>query len=298
MDQFSILGFVQDGAKFAFLKELLQEGTRDVKSLVYQRDNIEWSRPDNQQSLRGLVLVVHGLNLKASRMQALVRVLVDQGYMVGNLTLAGHRGDKSQVGRDAWLQDYEGATLALRELSNEHGGLPIYAVCMSLGALTLVDFMTEHPQHQPFEKILMLAPALSLRWYSHIFRFFARWLPGFPIPSFSRAKDRVYRSLPLQFYGELYKAQDMIGKKLKARPLKLPVSIMMDPRDELVSYAGVENLLRRGCMPMAQLQGRRLPAEAAGTYHLFICPESMGQTVWEEVTGELKEFFTQPGDVR
>ncbi len=262
-----------------------------MKARIFQRDHIEWTRPLEGQSLRGLVLVVHGLNLKSSRMQALVNVLVDRGYIVGNMTLAGHRGDKEAVDREAWLRDYEAATLALRELSAEHGGLPIYAVCMSLGALTFVDFITEHPQHQPFEKVLMLAPALSLRWYSHIFRVFARWLPGFPIPSFSRAKDRVYRSLPLRFYGELYKAQDMIRRKLKARPLKLPVSILMDPRDELVSYAGVEAMLKRGRMPMAQLQGRQLPDDAAGSYHLFICPESMGSSIWQEVTDELNEFF-------
>ncbi len=269
-----------------------------MKKHVYQRDNIEWSRPAGDQALRGLVLVVHGLNLKASRMQALVQVLVDRGYMVGNMTLAGHSGDKSAVGREAWLRDYEGATLALRELSNEHGGLPTFAVCMSLGALTLVDFISEHPQHQPFQRVLMLAPALSLRWYSHIFRAFARWLPWLPIPSFSRAKDRVYSSLPLRFYGELYKAQDMIARKLKACPLKLPVNIIMDPRDELVSYAGVEQLLKRGHMPMAHLQGRRLPSEAQGSYHLFICPESMGSTIWQEVTSNLESFFSDESAVR
>ncbi len=265
-----------------------------VKSGTHPQDDfISWTRPQSEETLRGLVLLVHGLNLKASRMQALVRVLVDSGYMVGNMTLSGHRGDKLEASREAWLRDYERASLALKTLNQEHGGLPTYAVCMSLGALTLVDFVTEHPQHHPFNKVLMLAPALSLRWYSHVFRAFCRWLPWFPIPSLSHAKDRVYRSLPLRFYTELYKVHDAIFRKLKARPLQLPVTILMDPRDELVSYAGVERLLQAGRLPLAHLSGHRLPEEARGSYHLFVCPESMGPEVWQDVTTTLQRFFNE-----
>jgi esterase/lipase len=121
---------------------------------------------------RGIVLVVHGLNVKPSKMGTpstegtLVKLFLDSGYHVYRVTLKGHNGpleDMKNVTRVEWIHDAyfqycQAKTIAVTER------LPLYLLGFSLGALVYEVLMNEETAVPvQFEKIILFSPAIAIR---------------------------------------------------------------------------------------------------------------------------------------
>jgi len=243
---------------------------------------------------KAIALVVHGLNLKPTRMNSLVSLIRDEGIVVLNMALAGHRGnyqDLEQVSRTQWLQDYQEAMDTIKQLQSRFGDLPLYFLGKSLGALTFVDFVTE--QEKPaFERAILLAPALELRWRSHILKPLSHIHPKIPIPSASRSEDRIYNRLPAQCYGALYDVFDHVQFKLQKKPFDVPSLIYIHPKDELVSYPRLLKSIGSKMYTNAKLVAiDQKSAIGLGFFHMIVDEETMGEGVWGDFCQDLKNFF-------
>jgi esterase/lipase len=121
---------------------------------------------------RGIVIVVHGLNVKPSKMGTpsaegtLVKLLLDSGYHVYRVTLTGHGGsveDMKNVTQSDWIHDaYFHYCYAKTIAENEQ--LPLYLLGFSLGALVyevLMNEKTEIPVQ--FEKTTLFSPAIAIK---------------------------------------------------------------------------------------------------------------------------------------
>ncbi|MFW7378731.1 MAG: alpha/beta hydrolase [Oligoflexus sp.] len=243
---------------------------------------------------RAIALLVHGLNLKPSRMTAIMKQLNSDGVIVINMALTGHRGnyaDLIQVTREDWLQDYADAWETIEQLREHNGPLPLYFVGNSLGALTFVDYVTENPQTD-FSRAVFLAPALALRWRSMLLKPLARISPRLPIPSASRLVDRMYHRLPVQCYQALYYAFAHVQQKLQKTPLTIPSLIYIHPKDELVSYHGLLKLVEEQHIVNSKLMDlSQLGAAGAGFYHMIVDQETMGTLPWQRFCRDLQSFL-------
>ena len=128
-----------------------------------------WVAP---RSMPGAVaVVVHGLNLKPSRMNAIVSELNKKNILVLRVSLTGHRGDLKEfklVERSDWLNDLLHAHRIASQKA-ESSGVPLYYVGYSLGCPVVLDLMASNKEIT-FDKAVYFAPAIALRRYTHLIK--------------------------------------------------------------------------------------------------------------------------------
>lgn len=247
-----------------------------------------------QTDIFGIALVVHGLNLKPTRMLAIVEQLREQGMIVINMSLSGHRGDYNellQVSRSSWLADYSEALRLIEKLQDQYGQLPAFFVGKSLGALSFVDFVSESSDSQ-FEGAIFLAPAFELRPSSYLLKIFDHLSPRIPIPSASRRKDRIYNRLPVHCYRALYDVLAHVHKKLKQKPFAIPSLMYIHPKDELISYKRIMAAIEKKYFINTKVINLQYFCQTgAGFYHVQIDEETMGPICWKAFCEDLAAFL-------
>ena len=77
------------------------------KLIGNQDDSTQWHKIKRTKKVKGVALVVHGLNLKPERMQSIITELNDAGIDVLNLSLRGHGNNYL---RNPHLSDDRGQT--------------------------------------------------------------------------------------------------------------------------------------------------------------------------------------------
>ncbi|RYZ77701.1 MAG: hypothetical protein EOP05_00860, partial [Proteobacteria bacterium] len=96
-----------------------------------------------RSEVRGVTLVVHGLNLKPSKMQELSNQLTSMKQDVVLVTLAGNGEDEKEFGevtRERWLHDvFEAYEAATRKAKAQ--GVPVQFLGFSVGGLLGVDLV-------------------------------------------------------------------------------------------------------------------------------------------------------------
>ncbi|MFO8064587.1 MAG: hypothetical protein R6V29_08125 [Spirochaetia bacterium] len=266
---------------------------------------------------KAVVLVVHGLNLHPDRMGSICTLLQSLGVLVVRMALSGHRGDYTaleEITRESWLEDYNAASQLLGSVTAEGGpasGLPVGFLGQSLGALTFCDFLLSEPTAGPtpgradpvgadptgaepalpqFSGALLLSPALSLRPKTQILRPLTALTRRLPIPSASSPNDRLYPRLPAAAYHALYRSHHELRRRLRGDELPIPATVVMHPRDELISRPGIERLIRAGHLPGGSLVLLAPNNESRGTRHLAVCEQTMGRANWRRFEGVVAEF--------
>ena len=253
---------------------------------------------------RAVVLVVHGLNLHPDRMTPVCTLLQSLGVRVVRMALAGHRGDYGalvEVTRESWLEDYRAAVPLLASAaqsgrSRETGAdslaaLPVGFLGQSLGALTFCDFLLSDtrpaagvtPLPRPsevFARALFLSPAIALRRGAQLLRPLAALTRRLPIPSASSPEDRLYPRLPAAAYRALYISYREVRSRLRDGSVRVPSTIVMHPRDELISRRGIEHLIAEKRLAESRLVLLEPDSDARGTRHLAVCEQTMGSANW------------------
>ncbi len=138
---------------------------------------MRWFFSDTQGSLKGVALVIHGLNLRPDRMQPIISKLTGAGIDVLGLSLRGHgenfhhgKGiDEDTARLDAfknvsyrlWMNEAYLAYLQLKERGKEKR-VPLFLTAFSLGALIGLDLFATHADVE-FDRLVLFAPAISGR---------------------------------------------------------------------------------------------------------------------------------------
>lgn len=270
---------------------------------------------------RAVVLVVHGLNLHPDRMAPICTLLQSLGVLVVRMALAGHRGDYpalQEVTRETWLEDYRAATELLTSAARSDGTgtehqdgsgteLPVGFLGQSLGALTFCDFVLAAAEGAAsrnsaveapllprpstlFARALLLSPAVALRPRAQLLRPLARLTRKLPIPSASSPQDRLYPRLPAAAYRALYTSYRTVRSRLRESSMPVASTVVMHPRDELISRRGIERLIAEGQLPEGHLVLLEPDTTARGTSHLAVCEETMGDANWQRFEEAAREF--------
>jgi len=257
-----------------------------------------WFYSDTPGKLKGVALVIHGLNLQPDRMQPIISKLTESGIDVLALSLRGHgenythgRGTAEDQARlDAfksvsyqlWMNEAYLAYLQLKERGQEKG-IPLFLTAFSLGGLIGLELFASNPDVR-FDKLVLFAPAIRL----HAKIYLERLLSPFPrlvIPSMA---PKTYlankKGTPIAAYNALFDGLDRFNKNA-GKKLNVPTLVFIDQQDEFIPIRKIEELVedQRWDQWQFYIVEKEDSARDETFYHHIIDASSTGETVWQDM---------------
>lgn len=235
--------------------------------------------------------MVHGLNLKPEKMDAIARSLADAGITLFRIELSGHGlGSLSRVSGQEWLAETDAGYRAAADEAARLG-VRLFLVGYSLGGLLgeAVMSVDRAMGHARFDRVVLIAPAIALRPVAALIRPLFRLGPGLALPSRSLPHYRVHARTPVAAYAALFDLLALL-RKSGYSSANLPTLVLDRRGDELVSLDGLRRLVRRRRLTLWTIvEVARAPARIPG--HLLIDSESLGAAAWQRTIGLILEFL-------
>lgn len=260
--------------------------------------SMRWFFSDTQGSLKGVALVIHGLNLRPDRMQPIISKLTESGIDVLGLSLRGHGEnfhhgngvDEDTARLDAfknvsyrlWMNEAYLAYLQLKERGQEKG-VPLFLAAFSLGGLIGLDLFATNADVE-FDKLVLFAPAIRL----HASIYLERVLSPFPrlvIPSMA---PKTYlankKGTPIAAYNALFDGLDRFNQTA-GQKLNVPTLIFIDERDESIPLKKLKKLVEEKNWNQWKfyIVAKDKSARDETFYHHIIDASSTGKAVWQDM---------------
>ena len=272
------------------LDEFIKEQSEDHST--------RWFYRDTPGKLKGVALVIHGLNLRPDRMQPIIAKLTGSGIDVLGLSLRGHgenythgngtAADQARleafknVSYQVWMNEAYLAYLELKERAEEKE-VPMFLAAFSLGGLIGLDLIATEPEVR-FDKLILFAPAIRL----HAKIYLERVLSPFPrlvIPSMA---PRTYlankKGTPIAAYNALFDGLDRFNKNA-GQKLNVPTLVFIDQQDEFIPIRKLKELVEDQGWDQWQFYIVEKDKSAGDEtfYHHIIDASSTGKTVWQDM---------------
>jgi len=260
--------------------------------------SMRWFYSETPGELKGVALVIHGLNLRPDRMQPIMSKLTEAGIDVLGLSLRGHGEnfhhgngvDEDTARLDAfknvsfqlWMNEAYLAYLQLKERGREKG-VPLFLTAFSLGGLIGLDLFAANAGVE-FDKLVLLAPAIRL----HASVYLERVLSPFPrlvIPSMApKAYLANKKGTPIAAYNALFDGLDRFDKTA-GQKLNVPTLIFIDERDEFIPLKKLKKLVEEKNWNRWKfyIVAKDKSARDKTFSHHIIDASSTGKTVWQNM---------------
>lgn len=243
---------------------------------------------------KAVVILLHGLNLKPGRMDDWASVLQSRGAHIIRFALYGHTGDRGHMAKataDIWRAQFDEALEVAHDVANKRH-IPIYFVGFSLGALVGLEALARHKAHL-FEKMVLIAPALSAPWYSRAaINSLAIFGRGFMLPSRSPEGYRANKGTTIAAYQSLFELKDaLLASGLKYA--NIDTLVLIDRHDELVNSKNIRNIIWDFKLNHWRLEivDNRYAYDNYGFRHLMVDKESVGSKLWASLSQMLTEHL-------
>jgi pimeloyl-ACP methyl ester carboxylesterase len=260
--------------------------------------SMQWFYSDKQNELKGVALVIHGLNLRPDRMQPIISELTESGIDVLGLSLRGHgenfthsKGvDEDQARLEAfknvsypvWMNEAYLAYLQLKARGVEKD-VPIFLTAFSLGGLIGLELFASHADVQ-FDKLILFAPAIRL----HAIVYLERVLSPFHrlvIPSLGpKSYLANTKGTPVAAYNALFEGLVHFEDRFN-RKVNVPTLVFIDEEDELVSAQGLRTFVSEKKLDQWRFYRvqKGKSADRNTFYHHIIDVQSTGDSVWQDM---------------
>lgn len=279
-----LLNFLFFLNKISFATEL--NLSEDKRSLCYLHLNLEQ---------KAVTLLAHGINSNPVKLRELADSLFDLGHTPILLALEGHHPAAEKlddITASDWLQQARQCALSGSELARKHG-VPFYFVGYSLGALIGAYLEVEQQVH--FERMVLFAPAIETKYYTHLIRYVWDDLPIFGLSDGGYNYHTPY--IPAKAFKNVFAIQDQFHDSLKSKVFpNIPVKVFVHPKDLLIDVNGLKQFKNMHKLDMWTIQelsnidGQGV--DTASKYkHLVIDSKSLGTKIWQLVSKAIAEFF-------
>lgn len=262
-----------------------------------------WYKTKRLKRLRGVALVIHGLNLRPEKMNPIVSVLNQAGIDVLNLSLHGHGGNYvSRSHTDEEEQRLESFRTVTYEMwSNEvyrayqrvkkkadRKKVPVFFVGYSLGALLGCNLLASHPDVS-FDRMVLFAPALNVTIESYLLKALAPF-PALVIDSLSPKSYRSNDGTPMAAYKALFEAVTNFEKSISDR-LNVPTIVFIDEKDELVSCSRLKEMIAQKKLDRWKVHSIQKDdhVDNRTAHHLVIDEDSTGRNTWKHIVNVMKQ---------
>ena len=287
----------------------MQQNTQN-KSINNTSENpsIQWFHRNATQKLKGIALVIHGLNLQPQKMESIIAVLTGAGIDALNLSLRGHgqnypRQDGSNaaqarlnafksVSYELWREEIYAAYNIIK-LRSSQNGVPLFFVGFSFGASMGVDLLASMPDVE-FDRMVLFAPGLKIHSRYQIVRVLSPF-PGLTMPSFSIKSYRANDGTPIAAYNALLDALEHLDHNLNSK-INVPALIFIDKKDEFVSYDELKKLAENENLDQWRFQVVKKEAggELGKIHHLIIDEACTGKDAWSKITDVMVKHLLNP----
>ena len=260
--------------------------------------SMRWFYSDTQGELKGVALVIHGLNLRPDRMQSVISTLTESGIDVLGLSLRGHGANYAHrddmdaatarletfknVSYPLWINEAYLAYLQVKKRAQQQN-VPVFLTAFSVGGLIGLDLFASNADVQ-FDKMVLLAPAISLRATIYLERALSPF-PRLVIPSLA---DDAYlankKGTPIAAYNALFEAlyhfEDSAGSKLN-----VPTLVFIDEQDEFIPLWGLKKQVEEKSLDQWKfyIVQKEENVGAGAFHHHIIDASSTGKMVWQDM---------------
>lgn len=272
------------------------------KLIIHQDGSTQWHKTRKSKRLKGVALVVHGLNLKPERMQCIISELNGAGIDVLNVSLRGHGENytKNQHLSEAqarlesfqnvtyrlWMNEIYASYLKAKQRARNKG-VPLFFVGYSLGGLMGCDLLLL--QHDvSYERMILFAPALSITMESYLLKALMPF-PNMVIDSLSPIYYRSNEGTPMAAYKSLFEAVDYFNSNDNEK-LNKPTIIFIDEKDEFVPFLKIKEIITRKKLDQWQICVVRKDNHISEnvSHHLIIDQESIGPQMWQQMKDTIR----------
>lgn len=283
------------------LGESIKDTLNKLNSSHYQLDEKETSKlrqtDQTKKKPKFIALVVHGLNLKPSKMKALEDTLMDKGSLVIRVALEGHRGNLEEqkvITWQSWQEQFHDHFCLAQNLSKKYS-VPLINLSFSLGSLVSLGHIANQ-ESWPYDKAVFIAPAAWIHWYGNIPAWFNFLGGSIGIPSKNLVEYRSQGTTSLAAYEAMAQGRKLI-EEMPAQLLKNPALIVIDPDDELVSIKKIQQFLKEKKIQkhwrLYRVNNRESTLKKS-YHHLIIDENSLGKRQWKALQQRLSRFLTGP----
>jgi alpha-beta hydrolase superfamily lysophospholipase len=258
---------------------------------------IRWYPRKNPEKLNGVALVIHGLNGRPDKMESIIAEMTASGIDCLNLSLRGHGENYSQlndtdsaearmqafksVSYQLWRTETYQAYQQVKKRSNRYGTC-LFFVGFSMGGLLGVDLFTSNP-YIKFDKMVLFAPALKMHNRNFLLKTMSPFA-GLVVPSFAPGSYRANKGTPMAAYNALFEASKHFEKHLDPK-INVPAVVFIDKQDELISFSGLKNMIRKQNLDQWNLHPVKKDRTATEIEmrHIMIDEASVGKHMWKEI---------------
>ena len=279
------------------------------KLIGNQYNFTQWHKIKRTKRLKGVALVVHGLNLNPERMQSIIVELNDAGIDVLNLSLRGHgnnyinnphlsdgqaRLDSFQtVTYRLWLEEIYSAYLKVKQRAYKKG-VPVFFVGYSLGGLMGCDLLLLQ-NDVSYDRMVLFAPALSITLEGYLLKALLPF-PNMVIDSLSPTYYRSNTGTPMAAYKALFAIVDHFNMNANDK-LNKPTLIFIDEKDEFVPFLKLKEIITQKKLDQWQIQVVRKDSNINEnvSHHLIIDKDSVGPQMWQQMKDTIKMYVNMKG---
>lgn len=284
-----LVGYLCSCATVSTMKQNEQSIFEKVETKIWHEE------PDNGP-VKAVVILAHGLNLRPQKMDGWSKLLSGAGAQVIRFALYGHTGDRKhmqKVTSDVWRSQFE-EVVKIASIRAQEDGVPLYFIGFSLGALIGLEWLSRLEQVDGgFQKMVLIAPALSVPWYS---RFAIKMLSvfgtGFMLPSRSPEEYRANKGTSIAGYQALFDLKEGLEKN-QYRHANINTLVLIDKADELVDSREIRKIIEIFSLSNWVMQpvDNRFAHDTYGFRHLLVDEDAIGKELWREITTMVLKHF-------
>lgn len=255
-------------------------------------EKILWSE-EPSGPIKAVVVLLHGLNLKPQKMDDWSKLLASHGAQIIRISLAGHQGSYEEM-RDVkasiWHNQFKDAMIMAQQMSDKHR-VPIFFVGFSLGALVALEGLAT--DGWSIEKMVLIAPALSIPWYSEsAIKILSAFGKGFMLPSRSPKDYRANKGTSIAAYQALFDLKHSLERH-HYKNANTETLVLIDRADELVCSRDIADIISKNRLGLWTLEivDNQFAQTNYGFRHLMVDEAAMGKKLWSMVSNRVIEHL-------
>jgi esterase/lipase len=242
---------------------------------------------------KGIMVVVHGLNLNPLKMLDLVTFFNQQGLTCLHIALKGHRFEGKTDPRFSFEDWQKEVAEILVRLETYAPDLPRYLCAYSLGAGSFLYHLEFVADQLTFDQMILIAPAVETKWFLKLAAFMPKMPSSWRIPS--KSEDHYGADSKGTLIAELEGTVAMakaLRNWAKWKTRAIPTLCFVSPQDEVISYRNTVRLIEQTPLTYWQVKTfHRNPRPPFQWYHILIDQKSLGPKNWEYFCSESIAFL-------
>ncbi|MEJ2728765.1 MAG: alpha/beta hydrolase [Deltaproteobacteria bacterium] len=291
-------------------RPLLALAYSDERSDEKETENpsIRWYKRKDNTKLNGVALVIHGLNCRPDKMKSIIAKMNDFGIDCLNLSLRGHGENYSalnhaesadarmeafkSVSYPLWKSEVYQASQRVERIGNLYAA-PMFFIGFSMGGLLGVDLLSSNPRVK-FDKMVLFAPAIKMHKRNSLLKILSPF-PGIVIPSIAHKSYLTHNGTPIAAYNALFEMYAHLEKNMNSK-INIPTVIFIDKQDELISFSGLQNMVRNQNLDQWKIQPVKKDKTATKIkmHHLIIDEACVGKNMWHQIVEVTITHFLGP----